>query len=303
MKFSEIINPINESLHFYGWGYIINELKKSINFSDDGLKIHSFTDCIFWGNKKQDLPSEEWIGFVHSAVSGQPGRKQQYNIDNLLTHPSFIKSREKCRALITLTNHTGNYLRRRVNIPIFETHLPKAHKGNFFDMDKYFFKPKIRHNGFELRDISRFFNEETNLVKEINIGHDHNYDLVKWELVHHQVKPSTCNVNISYEFLDNDLYADQLTSTIGFSYYYDCGASQGILEHIMSHTPLVVNRIPPIVEYLGQDYPMYYENISHNLDQYLLDKSFVRDTSDYLKQQSQREEFTIEHFCDFINEL
>lgn len=303
MKFSDIINPVSEGLHFYGWGYIINELKKTINFSEDGLTIHAFTDCVFWSDHKRVLPETDWIGFVHSAVGGQPGRKQQYNIDNLLNHPSFIDALDQCKALVVLTDHTRNYLRKQVNIPVLKVDHPKFYAGKMFDIDRYMSNPKLRHSGFELRDVARFFTTPTSMPKEMHIGQQHNYDLVKWELVHHGVSPSACGVNVIYEFLDNQQYSEQLISTIGFSCYYDCAASNAVLEHIMSHSPLVVNRIPPIVEYLGEDYPMYYGNISHNLDQYLLDKSFVQQTSDYLKQQSQRKEFKIEHFCEFVNQL
>ena len=164
-------------------------------------------------------------------------------------------------------------------------------------------KPKLKHSGFELRDVARFFITPTSIPKDIYIGHVHNYDLIKGELSFRNITLNSHGVNLVRKFLNNEQYTDQLTSTIGFSFYYDCSASNSVLEHIMSHSPLVVNKIPPIVEYLGEDYPMYYENISHNLDQYLLDKSFVQQTSDYLKQQSQRKEFTIEHFCEFVNEL
>jgi len=303
MKFSDIINPVGEGLHFYGWGYIINELKKTINSSESGLKIHAFTDCVFWSDRKRILPETDWIGFVHSAISGQPGRKKQYNIDNLLKHPSFVDAQDKCKALIVLTDHTRNYLRKKVNIPVLKVYHPKLYTGKVFDIDRYISNPKLRHSGFELRDVARFFTLKTSIPKEMYIGQQHNYDIVKRELVHHRVIPSDCGVDVIYEFLDNQQYAKELISTIGFSCYYDCAASNAILEHIMSHSPLVTNRIPPIVEYLGEDYPMYYENISHNLDQYLLDKKFIQATSDYLKEQSQKKEFTIKHFCESVNEL
>ena len=303
MKFSEIVNPVGEELHFYGWGYIINELEKSIHFSRDGLTIHSFVDCVFWPDKGRVLPDSDWIGFVHSAISGQPGRQQDYTLDNLLKHQSFVAAQDKCKALIVLTDHTRNYLRKQINIPIFKIDHPKFYTGKTFDVDRYISAPRLRHSGFELRDVAKFFTAKTSIAKDIYIGHMHNYDLIKRELSYHSISPKQCGVNAVYEFLNNKQYADQLISTIGFSCYYDCAASNAILEHIMSHSPLVVNRIPPIVEYLGEDYPMYYENISHNLDQHLLDKKFIQETSDYLKQRSQKKEFTIEYFCESINNL
>jgi hypothetical protein len=303
MKFKEIINPISDDLHFYGWGYIINELKHSIEFANEGPTLHTFTDCIFWPDKQRHLPHSSWIGFVHSSVLGQPGRNYKFSLDNLISHPNFINSLDQCQLLVTLTDHTANYLRSKVDLPIKSTFLPKVHFGDHFDIDKYFHKPTLRHNGFELRNVSRFFELQTAIERNIYIGHQHNYDLIINELKLNQISPQNTSVNIIFKFLNNVNYAQELSSTIGFSHYYDCAASQGLLEHIMSHTPLIINKIPPIIEYLGVDYPMYYENVSHNIDKYLLDKSFIQQTSDYLKQQSQRKEFTIEHFCEFVNQL
>jgi hypothetical protein len=71
----------------------------------------------------------------------------------------------------------------------------------------------------------------------------------------------------------------------------------------MSHTPLIVNKLPAIVEYIGEDYPMFYENIEHDPDKYLLSKSFLGEVSSYLKERSTLDMFKIENFIDFFKNL
>ena len=304
MKFSSVINPFGEELHYFGWGYIINQLKKTLCIEEDAPILHAFTDCtIFWGDKDRPLPLEPWVGFVHSAIKPQPGRQPGFCVDELINSQSFQNSLPYCKGLITLTNHTKNYLQSKLEVPVYQLWHPKQKENCFFDVDAYFDKPTLRHSGFELRDVAKFFTCKTSLKKDLYIGHMHNYELIVSELRFHGVSPKACGITPIYEFLSNEQYIKTLTSTIGFAYYYDCAASNALLEHIVSHSPVVVNKIPPIVEYLGEDYPMYYENISHNLDQYLLDKNFIQETSDYLKQRSQKKEFTIEYFCESINEL
>ena len=304
MKMKKIINVSEPSYHYYGWGSILNTLSQKVKLDNNGIILHTFTDCIFWPNKKRVLPKEPWMGFIHSAIKNQPSRsKKSYCIDGLIQSDEFQNSLPFCQGLITLTNHTKNYLQSKLDVPIYNTWHPKHQNNCFFDIDSYFTSPTLRHSGFELRDVTKFYQVNTSLTKQLYVGHQHNLKLIVDELKHHDLQLSDGNVWVVRKFLDNQKYIDIFTSTVGFAYYYDCAASNSILEHIMSYSPVVINKIPPIVEYLGEDYPMYYENISHNLDQYLLDKNFIQETSDYLKQQSQKKEFTIEYFCESVNEL
>lgn len=304
MKIKKIINVSEPSYHYYGWGSIIDTLSQRVKLDNNGIILHTFTDCIFWPNKKRALPKEPWIGFVHSAIKNQPSRpKKSYCIDGLIESDEFQRSLLFCKGLITLSDYTKKYLESKLDIPIHNCFLPKKTESNFFNFSDYFDSPIISHSGFELRDISKFYLLKTSFKKQIFVNQKHNLDLISKELSLNNLKLHNENINIVFKNLSNKEYIKKLTSSIGFSYYYDCGASHSIIEHIMSHSPLVVNKIPPIVEYLGEDYPMYYENISHNLDRYLLDKTFVQQTSDYLKQQSQRKEFTIDYFYEFVNQL
>ena len=98
-------------------------------------------------------------------------------------------------------------------------------------------------------------------------------------------------LTINHVFLNDHDYINNLCEKIGFCHLYDTSANNSILEHIMSHTPIIINKLPATIEYLGEDYPMFYENIMENPDKYLLSKDFVQKTSDYLKERSKNEIF------------
>ena len=42
---------------------------------------------------------------------------------------------------------------------------------------------------------------------------------------------------------------------------YTCSASNSIIESIARATPILVNPIPPAIEYLGPEYPFYFRSI------------------------------------------
>jgi len=41
----------------------------------------------------------------------------------------------------------------------------------------------------------------------------------------------------------------------------DVSACNTLIECIVRNTPIVINRLPAIVEYLGEDYPLYYNTL------------------------------------------
>lgn len=63
------------------------------------------------------------------------------------------------------------------------------------------------------------------------------------------------------DYVDNDTYVNILSNNIVFCDYIDCSASNTIVECICTNTPIIVSKLPAIIEYLGMDYPLYSEYI------------------------------------------
>ena len=62
-------------------------------------------------------------------------------------------------------------------------------------------------------------------------------------------------------FLENDEYDEWLTENITFVDLYDSSANNAVIESIARATPLLVNPLPAVVEYLGKDYPFYFDDL------------------------------------------
>lgn len=61
--------------------------------------------------------------------------------------------------------------------------------------------------------------------------------------------------------LDDQEYDELLSTNIVFLYLIDAGAVNTVLECIVRNTPVVVNRIPPMVDLLGEGYPLFYDSL------------------------------------------
>jgi hypothetical protein len=61
--------------------------------------------------------------------------------------------------------------------------------------------------------------------------------------------------------VDNSMYDQIITTSVVFLDLIDCSASNTILECIARRTPILVRRLEPVIEYLGDNYPLYYTQI------------------------------------------
>ena len=85
-----------------------------------------------------------------------------------------------------------------------------------------------------------------------------------------------------HNYLENNDYLKVLTNNIIFCDYIDCSASNTIVECIATCTPIILNRLPAIVEYLGDDYPLYFDKIYNSeTDTYHLTKEDLVSTYNY----------------------
>lgn len=62
------------------------------------------------------------------------------------------------------------------------------------------------------------------------------------------------------EKLDDADYDDLLTKNIVFLHLVDASAVNTLIECVARNTPILINRLPAVIEILGEDYPFYYED-------------------------------------------
>jgi hypothetical protein len=119
-------------------------------------------------------------------------------------------------------------------------------------------------------------------TKDMNIVHNY---------LKSEGKPVDTNSVEMYYTKTVQEYDELLSKNIVFINLYDASANNAILECIIRNTPILVNKVGGVVEYLGPDYPLYYNNL--NEIHGLLNK--VTLAHEYLKNMD-KSEFTMEFF-------
>jgi len=96
------------------------------------------------------------------------------------------------------------------------------------------------------------------------------------------------------KWVENDAYDELLSRNIVFINLVDASAVNTIIECIVRNTPILVNALPAVVEYLGPKYPFYYDNLDHA---YLLmnDYDMIKQTFEYL-QKMNKSDLQISYF-------
>lgn len=291
-----IIAPPAHHKHYNGWKYIINELNTSLRRQD--FIIHTFLDrdiLFFPGSENlKKLETSPWYGIIHFPPTGDPSKHPGINSTEVIKKLSKSKISKTCKGLIALSAENFRIIKHYSSIPAIHIQHPKFCDNVTCDIDQLIKNETIRQTCISYRSTKQFLSLDTKLRKYISIS-----DYKEKELL----KDLPAGTQFITEHKSDTDYIRDLTSSIGFSYYIDVSASNLILEHLITATPIVVNRCQSIEEYLGKDYPMYYEDIQFDPDTFLMSKGFIKKTHDFLKERRKLEQFSINYFIERINSL
>jgi hypothetical protein len=97
-----------------------------------------------------------------------------------------------------------------------------------------------------------------------------------------------------------DEYDELLKQNIVFLDLWDSSVNNAVLECICRNTPVIVNKLPAIVEYLGEDYPLYFENLSDVNNLMQIDN--IINAHNYLKNIN-KQDLTLSHFTSKLYEI
>jgi hypothetical protein len=104
------------------------------------------------------------------------------------------------------------------------------------------------------------------------------------------------------EHLENEKYDNLLTENIVFINLVDASAVNTLIECIIRETPIIINKVPAVVELLGEKYPLYFGE-NDNICDLLKNDSKICKAHKYLKKIN-KEKFYINTFIiEFKNKL
>jgi len=254
--------------HRSGWGFAMDSLDQL--HGTEGVILDGFVEKKFaWdpASKGNELRPyrEPWIGFLHNP----PNLPRRFNMnhqapEDILQLECWRESMSYCRGLFTLSKYLKEWLQPLVPVPVCNLLHPTETPRNRFSAQKYLLNQErqVVQIGWWLRKFSSLYSlPVTRLNKTVlDLGDAWIESLRNGELDFVVDKTKLASVQI-ISYLSNDEYDELLSKNIVFLDLYASSANNVIVECIARATPILVNPLPAVVEYLGHDYPLYFETL------------------------------------------
>jgi exopolysaccharide biosynthesis predicted pyruvyltransferase EpsI len=96
--------------------------------------------------------------------------------------------------------------------------------------------------------------------------------------------------------LDENDYDKLLTENVVMIYLCDVSACNTIIECLIRNTPILINRHPAVTEYIGEDYPFYYNSVEEAQSK-LNDIVMIKNAYNYILNKN-KDDLSIEYFMN-----
>ena len=300
--------------HRCGWRFAIHALTSLHN--DQGLLFDGYLENSFiwqdYSSGQTPVPYRQpWIGFLHNPPNMPTWFYYQDSPQSLLQKGSWKQSLDYCVGLFTLSTYHADWLREQTGKPVSALIHPSEIPELQFDFDRFIANSdkKIVQLGWWLRKLVSIY--QLPIAKQNSLGYekiklnpafssDSNLKLQKLvatqiEIEQIQLEPEFVENTRELSHLPNQQYDQLLSENIGFIELYDASANTAILECIARATPLLVNPLPAVVEYLGRDYPLYFNDLTEAAEK-AMNLDLLRASHDYLKTCETRQKLTSSFF-------
>lgn len=312
-KYEKKIDLADQLTGFYGqhrsgWPYVLN-LLASLHHPK-GIKLDSFIERTFCWHPDGIKPNlRPWIGFIHIPPNVPPWFQYEQANDSIFGTEAWKQSLPYCRGLFTLSGYHRKNLEKKLAIPlenlIFPTEIPDIKwTWEKFRANQ---EKKVIQVGWWLRKLHTIFQLPTQKYKKIflRITHADLESLLKKEreilIKEGQFDDSMYKTAETITFLPNNQYDKLLAENIVIVNLYDSSANNTLIECLARNTPLLVNPIEPVIEYLGEDYPFYFSSLAE-AGQKLEDLDLIYKTYRYLQNYPMKKKLSGKYFVEsFVN--
>jgi hypothetical protein len=238
-------------------------------FSDTGVLFDGIVDKKFgFGSDPGDRGNQfrgyqvPWVGVLHNPPHVPPWFGLSAN--EILASEQWAASLDHCVGLFTLSNYLADWLSPRVSVDVCSLTHPTEDASALFNMGRYTNNPcrSVIHVGWWLRKFKSFYmlraRSHNKILLHIDKPWVNRAILSDLEGVKtHQAQNWTVR-----SYLKDGEYDELLSESVVFLDLYDSSANNVVVECIARCTPLLVCRHPAVEEYLGQDYPLYFSDLS-----------------------------------------
>jgi hypothetical protein len=290
--------------HRGGWKSIISNLvNKGIVRSVLNNNSIKFIDCIesrfsHWSSNQTPM-NEPWVGIFHYSPNLPYFIRDDLNY--ILNNQLVLQSLPYCKGIIVLSNNSLNHIKMNKNyknMNIKSLKHPIEEISGKFSLENFLQKKEysVIQLGLQDRKTTTIYTLKTKYKKIWLPGRDALFYL-KCETQNLKIQVNLEDVEIKYFNKHND-FDSIVQNNIVIIPLWSASANNSVMEIIEMNIPAFITRLPATEEYLGKDYPMFY-NEDSEIEEIINDRqkldAKIKETYYYLSQMD-KSKFRFEYF-------
>lgn len=306
--------------HRCGWNYAIQALQplhsdRGILF--DGYLENSFVWKAYQPGQVKVPYNQPWVGFLHNPPHMPEWFAYEQSPQRLLKQADWQRSMEYCVGLFCLSEYHARWLRECTSVPVSALIHPTELSVAQFSFDRFVenANKKIVHVGWWLRKLNAIYQlpiarDNALGYRKVKLAPKSSADSMAYIAAMEESEKATEELTFREEWVSNTYEVDRLKDeeydrllceNVVFVDLYDSSANNVVIECIARATPLLVNPLPAVMEYLGEDYPLYFDTLAEAAKK-AMDVALIGSAHRYLKTCEVREKLSAEYFCRSFEE-
>jgi hypothetical protein len=292
--------------HRSGWPFVVSLLSQL--HTSRGILLDTFIERTFSWHPKGPRPNlRPWVGFIHVPPYVPYWFRYEQSNDYIFQTDAWKRSLPYCRGLFTLSYYHKKSLETKLDLPInhliFPTETPELKwSWEKFEANR---EKKIVQVGWWLRKLHTIFMLPTRSYQKVfpDVPHAKIASLLKKEreilTQEGQFDDRMYDTAQMVTYVPNERYDEILSENLVIINLYDSSANNTVIECIVRNTPLLVNPIPAVIEYLGADYPFYFTSLEEAAEK-AEDSDLIYETHRYLLHHPIKEKLDGGYFLDSL---
>lgn len=253
---------IGTGFHRSGWPYVFQYLESIA--CKDGILLDDFVEQNFCYKDKPDVYREPWVGIFHHPPTIPYFGNIREDLSVMMEKPEFKESAKNLKLAIALSEHLATFLRQHLTCPVVVMSHPAYIPDNKWTHKKYINNrnKKLVQVGYYLRNTQLIRQIPHSIFQKVRLWVKkdwvQSYDArvaKHWKLIGGRAE---YNDYKDIYYVPSSKYDDLLCENIVIMEVFDASASNGVLDCLVRNTPIIVNKHPAVVEYLGPNYPLYF---------------------------------------------
>jgi len=252
--------------HRSGWPYVTDRMRARQGLR--GILVDDFVEGSFAPGRQisrwrrlmgQHVWTVPWVGIFHQPPN-VPEWFSPKTLEAVFHEPRFLASLPQMTGAVALSEHTAQWLRTRLDVPVTVLKHPTELVDRTFSWAEFEANPdrKLVQIGWYLRNYRAIYQVAVPPgFRKVHLAQSKPFIEAARERtdLHSPLRhrPDVGETDV-VSWLENDAYDALLTQNVIFLELFEASANNAVIEAIARNTPLVVNRHPAVADSAGHVY-------------------------------------------------